>query len=49
MMLSGVSGEGRTEALRTLAKIVSAARVGEPVDESKDDAEDEAPRGDWTP
>ena len=49
LMLSGVSGEGRTEALRMLAKIVSVARGGEPINEVGEDVEDNTPRGDWTP
>ena len=43
LMLSGVSGEGRTEALRMLAKIVSAARDGEEV--SGDDSDEDAGTG----
>jgi len=47
LLLSGVSGEGRTEALRVLAKIVDAARGGAPIG---DDDEDEviSEKG-WTP
>ena len=47
LALSGVSGEGRIEALRTLSKIVAAARSGENTDVEE---EEEAPRdGNWTP
>jgi GTP-binding protein len=44
--LSGVSGEGRTEALRMLAKIVAASR-GEDVPD--DDEEETGSSGPWTP
>ncbi len=42
-MLSGVSGEGRTEALREIAKLVAASR-GEAVTEEQDEEEAE-----WQP
>ncbi len=45
MMLSGVSGEGRTETLRAVAKIVAYARNEElPEEEPEEKAE-----GEWTP
>ncbi len=52
IMLSGVSGEGRTEALRNLAKIVAAARSADPTEELDDKYADDADTpdsGEWTP
>ena len=46
LMISGVSGEGRTEALRQLARFVAAARAGIEIDDDGDDVE-EAPSGSW--
>ena len=48
LMISGVSGEGRTEALRQLARFVAAARAGIEIDDDGDDVE-EAPSGPWKP
>ncbi len=50
LMLSGVSGEGRTVALRELAKIVAVARGENLVidDEDEDDIEETTP-GAWKP
>ena len=44
-LLSGVSGEGRTEMLRTLAKIIAESRGDEDFDETKE----ETSSGEWTP
>jgi GTP-binding protein len=47
LILSGVSGEGRTEALRALAKVVATARGGESEDES--DFHQQLTAGEWKP
>jgi GTP-binding protein len=47
LALSGVSGEGRSDALKTLAKIVAAARAGESLD--PDEEEDAPDGGSWSP
>ncbi len=44
-LLSGVSGEGRTEMLRTRAKIIAESRGDEDFDETKE----ETSSGEWTP
>ena len=49
MMISGVSGEGRADALRNLAKIVAASRSGDPTEELDSSYDDKATSGDWTP
>ncbi len=48
LLISGVSGEGRPDALRQLAKIVAAARGGEEIFDDEDDAPEVTPGG-WKP
>jgi GTP-binding protein len=48
LLISGVSGEGRPEALRQLAKIVAAARGGEEIFDDDDEAPEVTPGG-WKP
>ena len=48
MMLSGVSGEGRTEVLRALAKLVAVARDEDFVDEEDEDGTSVI-EGEWKP
>jgi len=50
LLLSGVSGEGRTEALRMLAKIVAVSRGGdEDIGDEDDDESEGDQRGAWKP
>ncbi len=48
MLLSGVSGEGRDEALRALAKIVDAARGPDGIPDDDIEDEEDIEKG-WTP